>query len=72
MVTTNPKNPKAFADALIDLADHPENRYSMGKNARQLAGSKFDREILAKHFVCWLEMAHADFHNLNYMLEEHK
>lgn len=52
-----PDNPVAFADALEYLADHPEHRTAMGKNARLLAEREFDRKTLAKQFADWLEGA---------------
>lgn len=45
----------AFANALIDLADHPEKRITMGENARQLAEKEFSREDLSNKFVDFLE-----------------
>jgi len=39
--------PGELADALIDLADHPEKRERMGVNARRVAEEQFAREKLA-------------------------
>ena len=64
-IVVPPNNPRAFADALMELADNSEKRYSMGKNACQLAKSKFDRAILSRQFVSWLETSHDNFHNHN-------
>jgi glycosyltransferase involved in cell wall biosynthesis len=50
-----PNNPKAFAEGLIYLADHPEKRKEFGKNARALAEKEFAREKLANKFVDFLE-----------------
>ena len=50
-----PDNPQAFADALIALADDPEQRRAMGRAARGLAESQFDRENLSDRFVNVLE-----------------
>ncbi len=53
-VVVEPDNPKAFADALIDMIDHaPLNEYS--KNARALAEKEFDRSLLGKRFVEFFE-----------------
>jgi glycosyltransferase involved in cell wall biosynthesis len=52
-----PGNSAAFADALCQLADHPELRMEMARNARRLAESKFARDTLAARFVDWLEAA---------------
>lgn len=54
-IAVPPDNPAAFADALEYLADHPEERGRMGRNARQLAETKFDRKKLAVQFVDWVE-----------------
>lgn len=50
-----PDNPIAFADALVYLADHPEERAEMGRNSILLAKTSFDRKKLADLFVDWLE-----------------
>lgn len=50
-----PDNPQAFADALIHAFEHRDQLPSMGHNARELAISEYNREILAKRFVAWLE-----------------
>ena len=52
-----PENPAAFADALIDAADHRDKLRKMGEHARKLAGERFDRAKLAEMFVEWLEQA---------------
>lgn len=64
MVTENdcgiavpPENPKAFADALVFLADHPEKRESMGVAARSLAERQFNRNQLSDQFATVLENA---------------
>lgn len=54
-VAVEPLNAKAFADGLIYLADHPEERKTMGMNARQLAERSFDRDALSTEFVNYLE-----------------
>ena len=50
-----PEDPAAFADALLYLADHPEERKNMGLSARRLAESEFDRDQLAETFVAEFE-----------------
>ena len=49
------EDPGAFADALIELADHPERRLGMGRNARALAEREFNRSRLGDQFVDLLE-----------------
>ena len=49
-----PDDPQAFADALIDAADHREDLKKKGKRARALAECDFDREKLAKEWVDWV------------------
>ena len=44
-------NATAFADALIYLADHPEERHTMGANSRLLAEKQFSRDQLSNKFV---------------------
>lgn len=50
-----PDNPKAFAEALAWLADHPAERRQMGSNARKLAETEFGRNGLGDSFVHFLE-----------------
>jgi glycosyltransferase involved in cell wall biosynthesis len=50
-----PDNPGAFAEALVYLADHPEERAEMGRNARRLAETEFARTTLADRWVDFLE-----------------
>ena len=45
-----PRDPEAFAKALIRLADQPALVASMGTNARTLAESHFSRRMLADHW----------------------
>ena len=54
-VAVEPLKPEAFADGLIYLADHPEERKAMGENARRLAERDFDRDILGTQFVDFIE-----------------
>lgn len=55
-----PNDPHTFAEALINMADHPEICRQMGKNARALAESQFARDKLAKEFVTFLENVYAN------------
>ena len=54
-VAVPPDDPKAFAEALMRLADDPEETRAMGRRARQLAEARFDRRQLADRFVECLE-----------------
>jgi len=54
-LVTQPDNPEQFADALVYLADHPEERASMAKNGRALAETQFARKQLATQFIAALE-----------------
>jgi glycosyltransferase involved in cell wall biosynthesis len=54
-IAVEPEDPKAFAEALIYLADRPEEQETMGRNARRLAEKSFNRDMLALQFVHWLE-----------------
>ena len=56
-IAVQPDDPGAFADALIYLAENPVQRDEMGKNARKLALSDFNRTNLADQFVDFLEDA---------------
>jgi glycosyltransferase involved in cell wall biosynthesis len=50
-----PDDPVAFADALIYVANHPDECAQMGQNARALAEAQFAREKLAAQMVAFLE-----------------
>ena len=52
-----PRDPRAFADAMEFLADHPEQRKAMRAQARRLGERMFARNRLAGEFVDWLETA---------------
>lgn len=54
-VVVPPENPIALADALIHLANHPDECMRMGGNSRALAVSQFARSQLANEFVDFLE-----------------
>ena len=50
-----PRDPEAFAEALIMLADQPAQVASMGSNSRTLAESRFSRRVLADQWRQVLE-----------------
>lgn len=54
-----PDDPAAFADAVVWLRDHPQERAEMGARARKLAEARFSRDRLGDEFVKVLESAHA-------------
>ncbi len=54
-VVVPPDDPESFADGLIFLADNPNLRISMKKNALKLAKNRFDRTLLAQEFTSFLE-----------------
>ena len=49
-----PDDPKAFANALIDASENPENLAIMGKNSQKLAIERFDRKKLSSDWVNWV------------------
>ncbi len=53
-----PDDPDEFADALEDAADNRDKLNEMGENAKRLGKMQFDRSILAKQFVNWLEQTY--------------
>lgn len=53
-----PDQPVAFAEALIQLADHPDQRLQMGARARQLAEQHFSRANLAQEWIEVLEITY--------------
>jgi glycosyltransferase involved in cell wall biosynthesis len=53
-VVVQPRNPEAFADALIEASSNPERLRRWGRNARGLAAT-FDRDRLSDAFAEWLE-----------------
>jgi glycosyltransferase involved in cell wall biosynthesis len=55
-IAVKPDSPALFADALIELADNPDVRKEMGKNARRLAEQEFNRDDLGMKFVKFLEL----------------
>lgn len=50
-------DPVAFAQALRQFADDRDATTRMGRNARELAGSRFDRDTLAMKWAEWVEGA---------------
>ena len=54
-----PDDPDALARAIIALVDHPVRLKKMGHNSRKLAETKFDRDILAKKWIAWVEKTYA-------------
>ena len=54
-VVVPPGDPNAFAGALIHLADNPELRGVMGRNAQKLALDEFNRTKLSQDFVSFIE-----------------
>ena len=54
-IVVEPENAEAFAQGLIYLADHPEQRMKYGNNARALAENRFSRQELAGRFTSFLE-----------------
>jgi glycosyltransferase involved in cell wall biosynthesis len=56
-IAVPPENPQMLADALIELADNPDQREEMGVRARQFAEQNFDRSVLSGLVVDELEKA---------------
>jgi len=54
-IAVNPDNSGEFADALIHLAENPDERKAMGLRARKFAEENFGRQELADVFVAELE-----------------
>lgn len=54
-IAVPPRQPAAFADALLALRQDATWRAACGRNARRLAESKFDRQNLATNFVQLIE-----------------
>ena len=54
-VVVSPNSPEDFADGLIMLMDNENFRKQCGINARKFAEANFSRDILADHFVDFLE-----------------
>ena len=60
-ITVSPRDPEAFANALIRLADHPDLRAAMGSNARILAETHFSRHVLADKWRNVLETTYFSY-----------
>ncbi len=54
-IAVPPDDPDTFADALIYLLEHPDERDEMSKKSRKLALSDFNRTDLTDQFVRFLE-----------------
>lgn len=54
-VVVSPDDAEAFADGVVYLADHPEERKQFGMNSRVLAEREYSRDRLAGQFVSFLE-----------------
>jgi len=50
-VVVEPQNPQAFADTVVDLMHRREELPAMGQNARKLAETIFNRDILGRQFI---------------------
>lgn len=59
-VVVPPDDPRAFADAVLNLRENPQRLVEMGRAARRLAEDRFDRRQLAATFADTLEKAHAE------------
>ncbi len=53
-----PNDPKAFADAVVWMRDHPDELKAMGPRARKLAETQFSRQVLGEQFVRILEQVY--------------
>ncbi|MCH8150442.1 MAG: glycosyltransferase family 4 protein [Planctomycetes bacterium] len=60
-VVVRPDDPRAFADAVLWMRDHPVERKEMGRRGRELAESDFSRDRLACEFTRTLEAAKDSF-----------
>ncbi|NAR53164.1 glycosyltransferase [Acinetobacter haemolyticus] len=49
-----PENSQAFADALIQAADHREQLKQMGENSQRVAQEQFNRSDLSQKFSNWV------------------
>ena len=55
-----PEDARAFANALMYLAENPQERHEMGQHARKLAKTEFARDRLAQRFIDFLERIKTD------------
>ncbi len=60
-VVVRPDDPRAFADAVLWMRDHPDELKEMGHRGRKLAESEFSRDRLAGEFTRTLEAANDSF-----------
>ncbi|MCH7993231.1 MAG: glycosyltransferase family 4 protein, partial [Planctomycetes bacterium] len=60
-VVVRPEDPRAFADAVLWMRDHPDELKEMGRRGRKLAESEFSRDRLAGEFTRTLEAAKESF-----------
>jgi len=60
-VVVPPDDPRAFADAVIQLRDHRDELVEMGRRSRRLAESQFSRDLLGDQLLAVLESAHQAF-----------
>lgn len=49
-----PENSQAFADALVQAADHRESLKQMGENSQRVAKEQFNRSDLSQKFSEWV------------------
>lgn len=59
-VVVPPDDPRAFADRVLWMKDHPQQLQEMARQARKLAESRFSRDRLGAEFVRILESAQAE------------
>jgi len=57
-IVVPPDDPKAFADAVLNLRDRRDELPKMGERSRQLAEAHFSRDRLGEAFVETLQRAH--------------
>ncbi len=60
-VVVRPHDPRAFADAIVWMREHPDELKEMGRRGRKLAESEFSRDRLAGEFTRTLEAARDSF-----------
>ena len=60
-VVVRPDDPRAFADAVLWMRDHPDELKEMGRRGRKLAESEYSRDRLAGEFTRTLESANDSF-----------
>ena len=60
-LVVEPEKPEQFADAVVQLAEHPELRRECGINGRALAEREFARDLLGAQFVEFLEKTYQEY-----------